>query len=135
MTKPKKNALYTLGSRHGMLTIIELTGKRFECSCECGGSINLEREHFKARKGNHCGCMFARVGVTMPPYWWDANTEFRGEARSLMFTQWLDLPMPDKAPYLELVKAYAHLGQPCRMYLRDPSKPATFDNIVVDIRP
>lgn len=124
------------GERQGLLTLRYTEQGRMHFTCECGDLYELAyRQRNSFVYGTHCGCLdpHGKNGKIQPKGW----TEFYKHDQILR--TWCAFPKEDKCPYYDLVKAYsgihsptgAPLPPPSRMALRDPSKPATFDNIEV----
>lgn len=133
MTKPTE-----IGNRLGMLEVTGYTSATRNhpatilTICECGGDYQPRKSLLAGPRGQHCGCIYA-----LPPEWGDVYPRKLGDSH--VFRAWLNLPVKDKCQYLDLVSTYSGIHRPTGlplpppsgMALRDPEKPATFENIEV----
>lgn len=109
----------------GMFTVIERNRGSVTVACECNGvAYPIASAALGTVRGQHCGCAY-----TLPEGWCD--TYPRGpKDPAKVFKQWLNLPHP-KPAYITLVMYYKGSGRPCNLALRDPSQPATLENISI----
>lgn len=124
------------GARLGMLEVTGYTSAtRMQAAtvltiCECGEMYQPRKALLAGPRGQHCGCIYA-----LPNGWDDVYPRKLGDSQ--IFRTWLSFPVKDKCRYLDLVSTYSgfHEGlplpPPSGMALRDPEKPATFENIEV----
>ncbi len=81
-----------VGSKFGMLTVVELAGSNRQgsrswiCHCDCGNFTRLSSDHLmrKHRSVTSCGCKLKRRGLNNPQFkgvgdisasWWSARIE------------------------------------------------------------